>query len=316
MTYGEKAMLELRHALVFALALTLPALAIPAWAGKPEKQSDVPRVGVAQAVRVVPEASRFVRETELGGASFEVWRDTLKVPGAAFLKPRFSNLNLAPGDVLIVRSKSGEVVEELQELGPRREGSFWGLSAFGDELRFELRARSRYLETAVRDRAGDRRRPADAGRGGGADAAFGKCAIESICAPEDYDDAICWGGYRETPPKWANVLASAGVMTAAGGIALWCSGSPIFRPQLPAHQLPLHSRDRHLRRRGIRLQILAHRLQQRRRADRRLGRLPLQRRNGGQLAVHRRLRADPRRSRLFAPFGDRQPGRQLRLRHA
>src|SRR5262245_53110385 len=101
----EKPMPTIRRLL--ALILLSVAASAPIRAGKPETKPDLPRVGEAREVRVAPEPSRFVRE-----GSGRVWRETIDIPGAAFLKPRFSDFNLAPGDVLIVRSKSGRVVEE------------------------------------------------------------------------------------------------------------------------------------------------------------------------------------------------------------
>lgn len=205
----------------FAIAIVLfsSLLAAPLWAGKPDPKPELPRVGTSQEIRLVPEPAKFVREVNERGVAVETWRDTVKVPGAAFLKPRFANFNLAPGDLLVVRSKTGEVVETLEGLGPKKAGSFWGLSVFGDEIRFELRARSRYLKAPFAIEqviVGDPRVLADiAGR---------PQEIESICAPEDYDDVICHSG---DAAKWANILASVGVMTTGGGVALWCSGSNI-----------------------------------------------------------------------------------------
>ncbi len=89
---------------------------------------------------MAPEASRFVRETALGGGSFEVWRETIAIAGAAFLKPRFSGFDSLPATSSWCVPLDGRVVEELTGLGPKGAGGFWGLSAFGDELRLELRA--------------------------------------------------------------------------------------------------------------------------------------------------------------------------------
>ena len=180
----------------------------PFLAGKPEAQADLPQVGAARPLRLVPELGRFVRT----GTGLS-WRDEIQLPGAAFLKPRYSGFNLAPGDVLIVRGSSGQVVEELRGLGPGDAGSFWGLAAFGDELHFELRARGRYtrppfeIEQVI---VGDPQLLAAVAGG----------ESRSVCAPEDFDDAIC---YQGDAAKWANVLASAGVITTGGGVASWCS---------------------------------------------------------------------------------------------
>lgn len=198
--------------LLFSLGCCLIATVVAA--GKPEPPNDLPQVGAARVLRVVPEPGRFVEE-----GKERVWREGVVVPGAAFLKPRFANFNLAPGDVLLVRSKSGQVVEELRGLGPKNVGSFWGLAVYGEEMRFELRSRARYtrppfeIEQVI---VGDPR-VLHAVTGGEGDQ-------RSICAPEDYDDVLC---YQGDAGKWANVLASAGVMTTGGGISLWCSGANV-----------------------------------------------------------------------------------------
>ena len=198
--------------LFFCLGCCLVASSVVA--GKPEPPNDLPQVGAARVLRVVPEPGRFAKK-----GKDRVWREVVVVPGAAFLKPRFANFNLAPGDVLVVRSKSGQVVEELRGLGPKDVGSFWGLAVYGEEMRLELRSRARYtrppfeIEQVI---VGDPRMLA-AVTGGEGDQ-------RSICAPEDYDDVLC---YQGDAGKWANVLASAGVMTTGGGISLWCSGANV-----------------------------------------------------------------------------------------
>jgi hypothetical protein len=175
-------------------------------------QAEVPQVGAARPIRVVPDLSQARRE-----GNRLVWQQTVTVADAAFLKPRFANLNLLPDDVLRVSGANGVVVEELRGRGPRDAGSFWGLSVFGTELRLELNVARPYayrpfeVEQVI---VGD---PSMLAAATGA-------AERSVCAPADYDDVVC---YQDDAAKWANIVASAGVMTAGGGIALWCSGANV-----------------------------------------------------------------------------------------
>lgn len=203
-----------RPLLHFASFLALSLLvAGTTLADKPQRsQPDVPQVGAARQIRVVPDLNQSRREGDR-----LVWQQTLTVADAAFLKPRFANLNLLPGDVLRVSGASGALVEELRGRGPRDAGSFWGLAVFGKELRLELSVARPYayrpfeVEQVI---VGDPKMLA---------AATGM-EERTICAPEDFDDVIC---YQHDAAKWANVLASAGVMTAGGSFALWCSASNV-----------------------------------------------------------------------------------------
>src|SRR5688572_32724213 len=54
-----------------------------------------------------------------------LWGDALTAPGATFMKAHFEDVNLRPGDVLVLRSASGAVVEEIRGRGPKDLGTFW-----------------------------------------------------------------------------------------------------------------------------------------------------------------------------------------------
>ena len=128
----------IRPALI-ALALLLPWPAVAGGessSGFPDRP-ERPTVGSAQDLRIDPDLTN----AEPFGDGLR-WRQVVQVEGAAFLKPRFLNFNLAPGDTLVVRSASGRVVETLQGRGPKDAGSFWGLSSFGDRLELELLVRT------------------------------------------------------------------------------------------------------------------------------------------------------------------------------
>jgi V8-like Glu-specific endopeptidase len=146
-----------------------------------------------------------------------IWSKVLRIPDAAFLKIHFASFQLRPGDALLLR-KGEMIVETLTGFGPKNTRSFWSLASFGEEVTLELRFSADYegLPFAVDEiLVGD---PALlAGVTGGP---------ESICPPPDYEDVIC---YQGDPEKWANVLASVGVMTVGGNptTALWCSGSNV-----------------------------------------------------------------------------------------
>ena len=176
---------------------------------------DLPEVGRAQNLRIDPDLSQA---TPVDGGLR--WHHRLEVEKAAFLKPRFVNLNLLPGDELVVRSASGRVVERITRRGPKDAGSFWGLSAFGQVLDLELIFQRPYghrpflVEQVI---VGDPAMLAEV---------TGEGDAESICAPGDFEDAFC---YQGDVGKWANVLASVGVMTVGSNpvTGLWCSGSNV-----------------------------------------------------------------------------------------
>ncbi|MEE8525746.1 MAG: serine protease [Thermoanaerobaculia bacterium] len=198
---------------VFVCLSTLLLAAAPARAGKeiPEATPGPSEVGQARTLDVVPDLDAAI-ETD----GYRLWTHAVRIAGATFLKPHFVDVNLRAGDVLVVRSRTGHVVEEIRGRGPKGLGSFWGLSAFGDELRFELRFRHDDPPVPFRvDRAivGDVDPfPAD--------------GPESICTPADFEDVFC---YQGDAGKWANVTASVGVMSVGGSptSGLFCSGSNV-----------------------------------------------------------------------------------------
>lgn len=173
-------------------------------------ESPKPRIiGHGQELVVIPNLSSSVL---VDGT--KVWTHDVTIEGAMFLKPRFVGLDLRAGDQLVVRSKSGQVVEVLQGRGPKAEGTFWGLSAFGDELHLEFRFAADYHRAPFEI---DEIIVGDLNPFGGP---------ESVCGAWDFEDAIC---YDSDPTKWANVMASVGVMSVGSNptTGLWCSGSNV-----------------------------------------------------------------------------------------
>ncbi|MCU0304371.1 MAG: serine protease [Thermoanaerobaculales bacterium] len=196
-------------ALIAVVALAL--LAAPAEAGKPLNRPERAVVGHGQELVVVPDLDRAVRVGDV-----RIWGEAIHVKDASFLKPHFAAVNLRAGDTLVVRSATGHVVETITGRGPKDLGSFWGLSARGEELHLELQLRHAYPNPPFRiDRliVGD----VDPLAGSGP---------ESICPPEDFEDVIC---YQSDAGKWANVQASVGLMNVGSNptSGLWCSGSNV-----------------------------------------------------------------------------------------
>ena len=206
---------------LFASMAVLPALA-----GKPEAERPArPVVGEIHAFQLQPDLGRAVAKNDR-----KVWTHRETFEGAAFVKPRFVDFNLRKGDVLIVRSASGRVVEELRGRGPKEVGSFWGLSAFGDVLSLELSFENDYLTPPfVIERVilGD---PAmlESLTAEPEQALLPEAfAAKSVCSPLDNEDVFC---YQGDAAKWSNVIGSVGVMTAGGNPAagaLWCSGANV-----------------------------------------------------------------------------------------
>jgi trypsin-like peptidase len=169
-------------------------------------------VGVSAPLRLDPRLELAFRN-----GNTWVWGEALTVPDAAFLKAHFEDVNLRAGDVLVLRSASGTVVEEIRGRGPKDLGTFWALSAFGDVLELEFRFAQPYARAPFRiDQV-----------------ILGNPAMtslvqtpESVCLPEDFDDVFC---YQGDAGKWSNVMASVGVMSVGGdpASALFCSGSNI-----------------------------------------------------------------------------------------
>ncbi len=197
---------------ILLLAAFTVAAAPPAADGKPAPAPAGAVVGEVQALEVIP-----ALHTASWRAGSWSWRHSVAVPGAAFLKPRFADVDLRPEDRLRVYAADGALVEEIRGRGPRDAGRFWGLSAPGDSLTLELIFQRPYPEPPFRlDRVvvGDAAALAAAGVGG----------QRSVCGAADFEDVIC---YQPDAAKWANVQASAGVMTVdgdPGSGAIWCSG--------------------------------------------------------------------------------------------
>ena len=199
------------------LLVSFATLCLALSAGAVDTAPQVPSptvVGESQSVTIVPEQSSAVQQE--GGRW--LWSEEIRIDSAAFLKPEFVDFNLRKGDELTVRSRTGHVVEVLTGQGPKDAGTFWGLSAFGDTILFELSYTQPYDEPPFRiDQVivGD---PMMLGQVMGGQ--------ESICSPPDFEDVIC---YESDAGKWANVQASVGVMSVGGNpaSALFCSGANV-----------------------------------------------------------------------------------------
>lgn len=199
-----------------SLALAAPAGAQLDKAAGPKVARPSPGpvvVGTSAPITLEPRLENAVEN-----AGTLLYGDLVVVPGASFLKAHFVNVNLRLGDVLLLRSKSGALVEEIRGRGPKELGSFWALSAFGDELELEFRFAEPYATAPFRiDQVivGDPTL---------LDTPIGE--PDSICAPANFENVIC---YQADPGKWSNVLASVGVMSVGGNpsSALFCSGSNV-----------------------------------------------------------------------------------------
>jgi V8-like Glu-specific endopeptidase len=171
-------------------------------------------VGSSMAIQLAPD---LLQSFESGTG--RIWGDLIAVRSASFVKAHFVDVNLRAGDVLTLRSKTGTVVEEIRGRGPKDLGTFWALSAFGDELELLFRFSSSYEKPPFRIDmviVGD---PAMV-------EPLSTLAPESVCSPENFDDVFC---YQNDAGKWSNVLASVGVMSVGGNpiTALFCSGSNV-----------------------------------------------------------------------------------------
>lgn len=169
-------------------------------------------VGVSAPLRLDPKLELAFRN-----GSTWLWGDALTVPRASFLKAHFEDVNLRTGDVLVLRSATGTVVEEIRGRGPKDLGTFWALSAFGEMLELEFRFREPYAKAPFR---------IDQVILGNPSVLSVVQTPESVCLPENFDDVFC---YQGDAGKWSNVMASVGVMSVGGNpaSALFCSGSNI-----------------------------------------------------------------------------------------
>lgn len=215
-TLGTKLM-KIRKLAVLSTALVI---ACTVHAGKPLPEGNKTPVGSPMSVSVTPslDAEGLIR-----------WRHEFTFPDASFVKAHIRNLNLRPGDTLILRSDSGRVVERLTGRGPKDRGTFWSLSAFGPTLHMSLEVTSGHdyetspftIDKVITGYPGmfgsgvsnsNLRTPGDN-------------QPASVCTPADFEDVICYNG---DAGKWANVQASVGLMDAGGtGPTLWCSGSNV-----------------------------------------------------------------------------------------
>jgi len=166
-------------------------------------------IGHGQELVVIPDLSSASM-----GDSERIWSRAVTIEGATFLKPHFFGLDLRDGDELVVRSRTGHVVETLTGRGPKDEGTFWGLTAFGNELHLEFHFTADYAQPPFE---------IDEVIVGDVDPLGGP---ESVCGAWDFEDVIC---YQSDPGKWANVMASVGVMSVGSNptTGLWCSGSNV-----------------------------------------------------------------------------------------
>lgn len=193
------------------LAILLAAVAPATDPHPPSAPLPPTEIGRGERIDFVPDLSGAGR-TENG----YFYAALIARPTASFVKPHFVDLHLSPGDVLTVRSRGGAVVETLTGRGPRDRGSFWGLSAFGNELILELEFAAPYSRPPFRI---DHVVLGDSGL-------LSALPPKSLCGVEDYDDAIC---FQSDAAKWRNVEASLGIMTVGGDplVALWCSGANV-----------------------------------------------------------------------------------------
>ncbi len=182
---------------------------------KPSKRQDYPRpavVGNVEEYKIVPELDSLLQK-----GRYRIWQHRVHIPGAYFLKVYFQDLELAPGDVIEIYSGSGKLVDTLSGKGPYGTGAVWSLSVRGEILDVVFKTlspltASRFKITKLLVGTVD---PFD--------------EPESICPPADFEDVIC---YQSDPQKWANVMASVGVMSVGGDPnsatnGLWCSGSNV-----------------------------------------------------------------------------------------
>lgn len=192
------------------------ALLFPAASGLATNPLDRPErkvVGTSEVWKVVPDLTDSVPVA--GGRA---WTHELSRDGATFLKPHFVGVNLRAGDTIVVRSRTGHIVDEIHGRGPKNMGSFWGLSSMGDQLHLEFHFNHDYATPPFK---------IDQVIVGIEDLFTSEPnTTESICSPPDFEDVVC---YESDPGKWANVMASVGVMSVGGNPAtgLWCSGSNI-----------------------------------------------------------------------------------------
>ncbi|MAE69777.1 MAG: hypothetical protein CME06_04825 [Gemmatimonadetes bacterium] len=203
---------DARHQVPLLFLAALLA-ATPGYARKSEPGFSLPIIGESRPIEIVPALHEAIVE-----GNKRVWSELIFVKDATFLKAHLVDVNLRHGDSLTLRTGGGRVLETITGRGPKARGSFWALSAQGEELALELRFSDGYDRSPFR---------IDQVIVGGADIpGEDPPELESICSPADFEDVIC---YQGDSAKWETVLASAGVMTVGGNpiSALWCSASNV-----------------------------------------------------------------------------------------
>ncbi|MCG8455189.1 MAG: hypothetical protein MI919_02840, partial [Holophagales bacterium] len=160
------------------------------------------------------------------------WNRSLVLEGATFLKLHFRYLRLRPGDQLLLRSIRG-TVETLTTDGPKDGEPFWSLAVLGEGAELELSFRRPYAEPPFEiDRVALGGLPAGspplgvvpnespASRAPGMDPG-GPGSTKSLCGPGDFEDVAC---YQADAEKWANISATAGIITVEADQVFWCTG--------------------------------------------------------------------------------------------
>ncbi len=177
-------------------------------------------VGTAERVNFAPHPAGLS-----GFRAERPWQHTVSRPGAAFLKPRFTRVDLKPGHILRILDAQGREIESITGQGPSLGESFWGLSVPGDQMTLRLDMASsrdtyehppfRLEQLVVGDTEvmssflpswTDPQLPA---------------AAKSICEPAEFTDAICHQG---DGPRWTNAQATAGILEIVGDQAFFCTG--------------------------------------------------------------------------------------------
>ncbi|MEL7059537.1 MAG: trypsin-like peptidase domain-containing protein [Acidobacteriota bacterium] len=194
-----------------AIALPSAALAETPEGLSPEEPRERAIVGRSQPVDRAPAPAEMFQRNDAWA-----WTTRFEVGGASFLKARLGDLALRSGDVLRVLDGRGREVERFE--GPSRGSpTLWTLSAFGEVLQLDLSTRSPAAAPAFRVTdllIGDSSMLAAAIAG----------PTKSICAPTDFEDAGC---FLSDPGKERALRATAGLIRAHGGTAVWCSGSNV-----------------------------------------------------------------------------------------
>ena len=216
-TLGER-----RETLRWALRLAARCLLVasfsmvgPATSGQAGPPHDGGVVGVTEGLEIVPRVG--------ARRATAVWRQTLRRPGAAFLKLRFSGFALRHGDRLEIRDGGGQLVETLEGLGPAgTPGRFWSLAVPGERVELVLTIARPYPRPPFRI---DRLVVGSAFPGvAGLTDPGGEAATKTVCGAEDFDDVICSQG---DAAEWAALQTTVGILSVGddpGDEAIFCTG--------------------------------------------------------------------------------------------